>query len=303
MTKDTRKEKPEPKKCKTCALIKSSILFLITHPVVAKIYTFIFSRPSTQVLNDVILQLALRGRGYNNCCDLKSTGEAIFIEVLAKSNPSLCIDIGANNGDYSEVLLNKTNAKVIAFEPLPKAFETLSKLNQSFPNRFEAINVGIGSKEETLDLYYGSEDSELASFSAEVKQIDYVSALNTNVMKVPVITLDSYYKKHIEGNFDSLDFLKIDTEGFEYEVLVGAKQTISELKPKFIQIEYNWHQLFRTQTLKKLSELMPGYSAYQLLPYGSGLIKRDINRPESNIYHYSNFIFVRDDITPTLRQI
>ncbi len=267
------------------------------HHFRTKIYIFIFARPSAQHFNDSILELALRGRGYNNHRGPKSTGEAIFIELLSKSNPSLCIDIGANIGDYSKLLLTKTNAKVIAFEPLPKAFETLSKLNQSFPGRFEAINLGVGSKKETLELHYGSEDSALASFSSEVKQIDYVGATNINVIKVPVITLDSYYEKNIEGKFDSLDLLKIDTEGFEYEVLLGAKKTISELKPKFIQIEYNWHQLFRNQSLKTLSELMLGYSAYQLLPYGSGLIKRDIKRPESNIYHYSNFVFIRNDIT------
>ncbi|MBT5827062.1 MAG: FkbM family methyltransferase [Gammaproteobacteria bacterium] len=233
-----------------------------------------------------------------NCFNLKATDEALFIELLVKSNPSLCIYIGANIGGYSEILLNRINTQVIAFEPLPKAFKMLSKLNQSFPNRIEAINAGVGSKEEILELHYGSEDSVFVSFSSEVKQIDYVGASNTNVMKAPVITLDSYYKKHIKGNFDSLDLLKIDTEGFEYAVLVGANQTISELKPKFIQTEYNWHQLVRAQSLKNLSELMPGYSAYQLPPYGSGLIKRDINRPEANIYHYSNFVFVRDDIAP-----
>ena len=282
--------------CKTCELIKLNL-----RSIMIKIYVFIFARPSAQKLNNAILQLALRGAGYKNCCDPKLSGEALFLELFAKSNPSLCIDIGANIGDYSEVLLNRTNTNVIAFEPLPKAFETLSKLKQSFPNRIEAINAGVGSKEEVLELHYGAEDSELASFSPEVEQIYYVGASNTNVMKVPVITLDSYYEKHIKGKFDSLDLLKIDTEGFEYEVLAGANQTISELKPKFIQIEYNWHQLFRNQSLKTLSELMPGYSAYQLLPYGSGLIKRDINRPESNIYHYSNFVFIRDDITSTFR--
>ena len=58
-------------------------------------------------------------------------------------------------------------------------------------------------------------------------------------MTVPVITLDSYYTKNLKGIFESLDLLKIDTEGFEYEVLMGAQQTILELKPKFIQMEYN----------------------------------------------------------------
>jgi len=286
--------KGELEQCRRCERIKSSLRW--AYNLLAEIYIYIFARPSAQWLNDVILQLALRGRGYKNCCGPERTGEAIFLALFAKTNPKLCIDVGANKGDYSELLLSKTSAKVIAFEPLPKAFASLSKLGASYGERFDAVNVGVGSREDVLELHYGSEDSEFASFSAEVQQIDYVGVHNIHVMAVPVITLDAYYKKHIAGAFDVLDLLKIDTEGFEYEVLVGAQQVISELKPKFIQIEYNWHQLFRSQSLKKLAELMPGYSAYQLLPHGGGLVKRDVNRPESNIYHYSNFIFVRDGV-------
>jgi FkbM family methyltransferase len=291
MTEHTEKKEPH---CATCEHFKSGLRFV--YHLIAKAYVYVFARPSTQAINNVILELALRGRGYNNCCDPKTTGESFFINLLAKTNPTLCIDIGANKGHYSETLLSTTNAKVIAFEPLPKAFKDLLKLKSVHPNRFKAVNVGVGLKEDTLELFYGTDDSVLASFSKEVKQVDYVGAHNVNVMKVPVISLDSYYHKNIKGHYDSLDLLKIDTEGFEYEVLMGAQQTILELQPKFIQIEHNWHHLFRTQSLKKLSELVPGYSAHQLLPYGSGLVKRDVNHPESNIYHYSNFVFVRDDL-------
>ncbi len=100
---------------------------------IAKIYIFIFARPSTQPLNNLILQLALRGRGYNNCCDPKTTDEAIFIKLLAKNNPTLCIDIGANKGHYSEVLLSETNAVIIAFKPLPKLLSIYQNLNCNIP--------------------------------------------------------------------------------------------------------------------------------------------------------------------------
>ena len=42
--------------------------------------------------------------------------------------------------------------------------------------------------------------------------------------------------------------------------------------------------------------MMKNYRIYQLLPYGVGLVERDVNKPEANIYHYSNFVFIRDDI-------
>ncbi|QJR30756.1 FkbM family methyltransferase [Limnobacter sp. SAORIC-580] len=262
---------------------------------ISKIYIFAFARPSTQKFNNLILQLALHARGYNNHGDFKTTGEFIFINHLAKMKPKLCIDIGANKGAYSEILLKATDSYVIAFEPLPEAYAIARKLEDLYPGRFIAENFGIGKEDGVLDLHYGEGDSELASFSSEVNEIAYVKASNTSVMKVPVIKLDSYLER-ISKDFKFIDLLKIDTEGFEYEVLLGAQRIIAELKPKFIHIEYNWHQLFRMQSLRSLGKLIPEYKVYQLLPYGDGLALRNIDLPESNIYHYSNFVFVRPDI-------
>lgn len=279
--------------------VESVILALYRR--VATVYVYVFGRPSAQRANNAILQLAFKARGYNNGCDPASTGEAKFINIFAKFNPKLCIDIGANVGEYAEYLLSRTRARVIAFEPLPKAFEKVSRLKEKYPNRLETVNVGVGAREETLELYYGGEESVLATFSAEVNQIHYVGSENVNRMRVPVITLDGYMKEHLPSAEARIDLLKIDAEGFEYEILQGAQETLARLRPQFIQIEYNWHQLFRSISLKKLSELMPSYSAYQLLPHGSGMVKRDLNRPDANIYHYSNFIFVHESAEAALR--
>lgn len=270
-------------------------IFLAAYNLFSKFYLLIFARPSAQRFNNLVFQLALRAKGYNNSGDLNATGEAIFINLLASTKPRLCIDIGANKGEYSKALLSATEAHVIAFEPLPKAFSILQKLTNTYSERFTAENVGIGKENTTLDLFYGEADSQLASFSSDVNQIEYVGMSNTNKMSVPVIKLDSYLNR-IEKDFDSLDLLKIDTEGFEYEVLLGAQKTIRKLKPKFIQIEYNWHQLFRAQSLRTLASLIPKYRVYQLLPYGNGLVLRNLDLPESNICHYSNFVFVRSDV-------
>lgn len=287
------------RKCLSCALARQT--FNCIYQAFSKLYLFLFARPSTQKFNDLVLQLALRGRGYNNCCDHASTGEATFIRMLAKTNPKLCIDVGANKGVYSKVILETTQADVFAFEPLPKAFEQLKSLELAYPGRFVCKNVGIGDKSATLELFYGTEDSELATFSKDVNQIDYVGSHNVNKMCVPIISLDSLLDELVEKH-KSIDLLKIDTEGYEYEVLVGAQKTISILKPRFIQIEYNWHQLFRLQSLRSIANLIPDYYAYQMLPFGGGLVLRDLNSPESNIYHYSNFVFIRkDSINPAIQ--
>jgi FkbM family methyltransferase len=261
---------------------------------------FIVARPSMQGFNNWLFRLAARGKGYNHCGSVTNTGEAIFIRLLAKYNPSICLDIGANKGHYSEALLGLTNTSVIAFEPLPKAFEALRALERKFPTRFQAVNKGVGNINCELDLHYGAGDSELASLSEEVKHIDYVKDENKNVMSVTVITLDSFFGEKRNAHVKHIDLIKIDTEGYEFEVLSGATETLARLKPSFIQVEYNWHQLFKRQSLYSIASLLKDYVAYQLLPYGSGLSRVDVRLPESNIYQYSNFVFVRSDISSAL---
>ena len=85
--------------------------------------------------------------------------------------------------------------------------------------------------------------------------------------------------------------MKIDTEGYEYDVLLGARNFIKKKKPKYIQIEYNWHHLFKNVTLYKISKLLNNYDVYKILPYSSGLLKIYPKKPENNYYNYSNYVF------------
>lgn len=239
--------------------------------------------------------MALRARGYNNCCNPEHTGEAKFVRFLGRLEPKLCIDIGANRGHYSEALLKFTQARIIAFEPLPKTFAVLSRIAISSGGRMSAVNVGVGDRCTELELHFG-EHTELASFSKEVLDIGYVGACNTESIRVPVVTLDSYFSgenRHLLEN--GIDLIKIDTEGFEYEVLRGAIGLIELHRPSFIQIEFNRHQLFRGHPLHSFSRMLPGYDVYQLLPYGSGMIRVVPDDPLANLFEYSNFVFALRD--------
>jgi hypothetical protein len=100
--------------------------------------------------------------------------------------------------------------------------------------------------------------------------------------------------------FDELDFIKIDTEGFEFEVLSGSKNVINVLKPRFIQIEMNWHQLFTGHTLWELSQLLPDYRVFQLLPYGRRPFEVNPKDPVRNFLQLSNFLFVEREASNKL---
>jgi hypothetical protein len=55
-------------------------------------------------------------------------------------------------------------------------------------------------------------------------------------MNVRVITIDDFVK---ENNFPRVDFIKIDTEGYEAQILKGAKETIKKFKPTMVMAAYH----------------------------------------------------------------
>ena len=257
--------------------------------VTSDLYVFLFSNKILSKFNNVLLDYVLRVRGYRNSKNFNESGEIFFIKnILAPSQPKLCIDIGSNIGNYTLELLKLTNTKVISFEPLPRTFEKLKEKMKLFSDRVIIENVGVGSVNNELILNYNPKVSEHASFSEDIKKINYIS--NEQKIIAPVTSLDSYCSKY---NITEIDFIKIDTEGYEKEVFEGAKMVFEQLRPKFIQIEMGLHQLFRNTSLNYFYEKLSGYEVFQLVP--NGWVKRDSKDPYSNIYHYSNFVFVRSN--------
>ena len=261
--------------------------------LLARGYARMFARPGrAQKVNHTLYHLALRGMGYNNGWQLDRSGEEWFVKhVLAAAAPRTCLDIGANSGEYSAALLKFTDARVIAFEPLASMEPHLSRLERQYPARFTWFGDAIGANDGTLMLHYSLDParSEHASLSTSVAAIPYVGESNTAATPVDVVSLDSHLSAFPVGA-SNIDFIKIDVEGWEQEVLIGAARTIQAHRPQFIQIEMNLHQLFRGQTLRSLHALLPpGYAVYQLLPRGWRRV--DVDRPESNTFCFGNFVF------------
>ena len=143
----------------------------------------------------------------------------VFYSQFVKEG-DLCFDVGANIGNRISPLL-MLNAKIVAVEP---QITCQKILKAKFGNKITLVPKGLGEKEEVRELYI-SNDSVLSSFSKE--WIDSVKARfnesNWNTIeKVQMTTLD----KLIE-NYGIPTFIKIDVEGFEFEVLKGLTKSIN----------------------------------------------------------------------------
>jgi len=129
----------------------------------------------------------------------------------------------------------KSNAKVISFEPNPVNYTFLARLKTKF-NHFKYIKVGLGDQPASLDFYYpiyngkkmtalGSCDRQKAQSWLNNKTVYFFDKTKLEIAKITVAikTLDSFQLQP--------DFIKIDVEGFEYQVLQGAAQTINHNRP------------------------------------------------------------------------
>ena len=258
------------------------------------LYNFIFGRKTTQKLNNIIFSLSLRAKGYNNYGSFKVTGEKNFIQSISREL-QFSLDIGANIGNYSKLLIEETNSYIFAFEPLDGAYDILNNLVIEHPNRIEAFKLALGDKNVEKNLNFTDEKSEKATFLDDINKLSFYEAASNKKKLVNLVTLDEFMEQ--KNLFDKeIDLIKIDTEGYELEVLKGSKRLIEENKPKYIQLEFNIHQLFKNHTMYEYSKYLKKYELFQILPFGNKLLKVNPEKAETNIFYLTNFVYIRNDL-------
>jgi FkbM family methyltransferase len=250
------------------------------------------SRSDRQFLVDQVIGLALQSRGYNNYRSHDESGETHLVRTLGTIGAlGTCIDVGANQGSFSTLMLEAGAEHVIAFEPHPAHRPSLDELAVRFPGRFTIVEAAAGASNGSADLLFNKSALSHASLAEEVNRISYVN--NRESARVRVTALNDELR---DLPIPPIDFLKIDTEGYEEEVLLGASELLKTSPPQAVLIEFNQHQLVRGHSLLSLSRHLNGYQSFQLLRGSSGVRVTKPHTPEDNIFHFSNFVFVRDDV-------
>jgi len=163
-----------------------------------------------------------------------------WINLLREYSPKIVFDLGANSGYFGILAAAELSlAEIHFFEANPRLSELILKsiAINGINTRSKVVNKCISSRDDELlelaipDSFFGS-----ASFDqrliASVSNRDDVKCISK--IMVPTLSLDAYCSKM--GVIP--EFLKIDVEGFEYEVFLGAEASFKHPSCRCIFMEY-----------------------------------------------------------------
>lgn len=145
----------------------------------------------------------------------------------------IIFDIGGNIGQTAMMMAKQAgqDGYVYSFEPFPATynnFEYNLELNPSIKN-ISPVKIAFGSVPGSLQMYADCETNSGANRMLPGS----LQAENTET--VPVTSIDKFMG---ENAISRLDFIKIDVEGFEMEVLKGAYATLKKYKPRlFVELD------------------------------------------------------------------
>jgi len=186
-------------------------------------------------------------------------------------------DIGSNVGSYSILASGVCKSKSICFEPITTTYKLLQdniRLND-LQDLCVSYNVGVGSEVGSLFFSKGLDT---------MNRVAVVQELSDEKEKVDVITLDLLSEKF------SATILKIDVEGYELNVLNGAKKLLESNLLHSIIIELNEYNAQDNST-KLIHEILSSHSfkRYRYKPFSRSLVKLD-----GVPYESGNAIYIND---------
>jgi FkbM family methyltransferase len=188
-----------------------------------------------------IIRLVANPVGYD-IVKYKTTYPAhIVLNHLNRNNIKTVLDVGANEGQYSyELRKAGYRGCIISFEPLSRAYQQL-RLNAEYDKNWQTFNFALGDTNGTTSIHISrhSPSSSLLPMTSLHSEAAPGSEYLTEE-EIEIKTLDTIFDtlRISDGNV----FLKVDTQGYEKKVLVGAINSL--LRISGIQLELSTTELY-----------------------------------------------------------
>ena len=179
-----------------------------------------------------------------------------FLKSKSLINFDVFFDVGAHKGETIGIYLKNFNIKKIySIEPSSINFNSLKKkipyFIKRYPNtKIEIENFALGSEQKKIYIKHMDESSSSTIRELNIssnyfkrksqllysgKSKDFFKKLEVNQLKL---------KNYMETmSIKKIDFIKIDTEGYEFEVLLGAEEEIKNIN--LIIFEHHYHDMIK----------------------------------------------------------
>jgi FkbM family methyltransferase len=199
------------------------------------------------VKKSLLLEISVPKHDYRIHCPLNKEDfivmtkhEEEIIELFHPKEGDIVVDVGAHMGRYT-ITSSKyvgPRGKVIAVEAHPYNFKILQRnIGLNRLTNVSAMNCAVYSKKDKLKLYLPDEDLGYTMHHSLMKNYlvtKYNEKIEQKYIEVEAYTLDNLLQK---SGMNQVNWIKIDVEGAEYEVLRGAREILSTNKRISILVE------------------------------------------------------------------
>jgi FkbM family methyltransferase len=208
-------------------------------------------------------------------------GECRLLEELAAAPVEF--DVGAHHGDYAAAVFERRpNATVYGFGPSAGTFEILAARVGSSARLHR---VAPADQSGARTLYADRMGSSMASLFR--RELGWLNLATDVEEKVETRTLDDFC---VSEGLDQIDLLKIDAEGAECLVLLGAQRMLAERRIARIMFECGGPALDSHFFMRAFFNLLDGHAFYRVFP--DGLLPLGSYREQLEVPQYANYVAI-----------
>ena len=175
----------------------------------------------------------------------RNDGTMLRLRWLKKMNIKTVLDIGANEGQFA-ILIRKLlpQAMIYSFEPIPDCYSALVEHFKK-DSLFKAWNIACGDEEKEIDMNLNAFSPSSSLLEMDELHVQHFShTATTKKQRIRVKTLDGLRK---ELYLIKPIMVKIDTQGYEREVIKGGSELLREADVVFVELTYR--PLYKEQSL------------------------------------------------------
>ena len=161
-----------------------------------------------------------------------------FNQIKRKYNMNITgiVHVGGHHGEEIEDYINEGIQNIIIFEPLLNNFEILQKKCEKLNADIVGHQIALGSEKKIVEMYVSSNDALSSSIlKPKIHLTQYTDILFDEKETVEVNLLDNY-------ETDNCNFLNMDVQGYELEVLKGGIKTLENID--YVYCEVNRDEVY-----------------------------------------------------------